>query len=293
LSKRLFPESEAETIVSRMHLYEPNLLWVGESRIAVANVSPTSEFTGAPTPEAVVDTGVNVPSGRTWQPSERLWFAGLCGCGSPGGSQITSTAPSGKGFVLRVSRPNGSEPRTVASVPGCWNDGSFVAAVTGLQFADGGDSLVYQSDCSEPAANLYLLDSDGVLRRLTDTRAQQTAPELSPNGREIAYIQAPATGLSCQGCPASVWLINANGTDARALVAPQQSVWDANPSWSPNGTLIVFSRSTTNTGGELYVVPAKGGKPRDLHIAGQFPVWGPTRVAYIGGQNLSGPHLSI
>jgi Tol biopolymer transport system component len=231
-----------------------------------------------------VNAGVDVATGRVWHPTRRDWFAAACGCASTDGSVIAYTAKTGSGFALRVSRPDGARAGTVARVPGCWDDGSFVAAARSLQFA--GRALVYQSACYEPPANLYLAAPDGSgVHRLTRTRAQQTAPAWSPDGKRIAYVQAAATGLSCKGCPATLWVIDSDGAHARALTRGE-STWDSSPSWSPDGEDIVFSRSSPDSSGEVLVVPAAGGTPRDLHLAGDSPAWGPTRIAYLGDRSL-------
>lgn len=295
LRRRLFPASEVREIVAAMRVYDPALLWDGERRVAVGNVSRTSELVGplGPEPGMTVDTGVDLASRRTWRPTGRQWYAGSCGCESPDGSLVAFTANRGSGFALRVSKPGGSAARTIAPLPGCSDDGAFVAAVSGLQFANRGRSVVYQSVCGEPPANLFSLTGSGGVERLTATRAQQTAPALSPDGGMIAYVQAPATGLSCQGCPTALWVMDADGSHTRRLTAPEQQVWDAAPSWSPDGARIVFSRSTQASFGELYVIPAAGGKARDLHIAGADPAWGPHAIAYLGGEEIGGPHISL
>jgi TolB protein len=286
LRKRLFASAKIREVIMNMGGYEPALLWVGSDRVAIGNVDPAMEIVGAmgAHPEMTINTGVDLATGRLWRPSRQAWFAGSCECASPDSSLLAYTRRAGAGFALRVSKPDGSAVRTVARVPGCSSDGGFIAAVGGLQFADAGRSLVYQSTCDEPSANLYTVAPEGGrLKRLTTTRAQQTDPAWSADGTRIAFVQADATGASCKGCPSTLWVMDADGSNAKELTfALLDTSWDTSPSWSPDGKSIVYSRSTMDSGPVLFIVPATGGNPHHLQVAGTSPAWGPSRIAYLG-----------
>ncbi len=194
------------------------------------------------------------------------------------------TPPSKPAFTLGVAPPAGGHGRTYARVGGCFGDGVWMPAVSSLQFVGGGSSLVYQSwnYCDEPFSNLYSVTPGGGVQRLTDVQAQETQPALSPDGSEIAYVWAEATGLSCKGCPDGIRLAGADGTAIRTLTDPADCTFDESPTWSPDGTTILYSEDTCDSGGELYTVPAAGGTPHDLGIAGAVPTWGPSKIAYVG-----------
>jgi Tol biopolymer transport system component len=108
------------------------------------------------------------------------------------------------------------------------------------------------------------------------------SPQLSPDGGHVAYVQSARTGLSCKGCPSSIWVAGADASHPRQLTHPTDA-FDASPSWSPDGGEIVFSRSSASSPPELLVVPAAGGPIRRLHVSGSSPAWGPTRIAYLDG----------
>jgi Tol biopolymer transport system component len=172
----------------------------------------------------------------------------------------------------------------VGRVPGCNDDSSGpAAAVSSLQLTPDGRSLGYQSYCAEPFANLWTVAPDGTqLRRVTHVSAQETAPGWSPDGARIAYTRAEAVGLSCKGCPARVWVADAGGGNAKALTtADPDSSWDNDPSWSPDGTSVLYAHATVSSFGELHVVQAAGGPSRDLHVAGNYATWGPSRIAFV------------
>jgi TolB protein len=296
LRKRLFAASLIRTIIARYRSYAPELLWVDNRRVAVGNVSLTTQTSVAPgetiSRYATVNAGVDLATGRSWTPAQQAWFAGSCGCASPDGALLATTKSAGNSFALRVSRPDGSDARTIATIPGCLDDGGLIAAATAIQFANAGRSVVYQSTCYEPSANLYVLAA-GRLQRLTQTNAQQTSPAWSPDGTRIVYSQAEAAGLSCRGCPETLWVMNADGSSPTALTTEAQSTWDQSPSWSPDGTQIVLSRATMDSYGQLLVVPAAGGPVRDLHTAGADPAWGPARIAYLDGIDIGGSHIQL
>ncbi len=131
-------------------------------------------------------------------------------------------------------------------------------------------------------ANLFLVTPAGS-HRLTHAKAALLQPAWSPNGKKLAYVQT--SSATCQFCPWTIWTMNANGSDRRGLTYPQPyknnpTLYDTSPSWSPDGTQVVFSRSTNNSY-HLLVVPASGGIPRDLYVGGVSPAWGPHRIAYL------------
>ncbi len=134
--------------------------------------------------------------------------------------------------------------------------------------------LVVSANQGKRSAALFALSPGGRPRRLGATKNQQDDPALSPKGDKLAYVQAA-------GATWTVWLMNANGAQQHALTKQLfATAIDQSPSWSPDGTRIVFSRAT-NVSYALYTIPAAGGTPRDLFISGVSPAWGPTRIAYV------------
>lgn len=190
------------------------------------------------------------------------------------------TSPAGASFAVHVRGRDG-RVRTVGTVPSCTDDGAVIPAIESLQATADARSVVYASSCGEPLANLYAIADGGGVGRVTEAKAEQTEPELSPDGTKLAYVQAPATGLSCKGCPSSLWVAAANGHGARRLTSPPDCAFDTDPSWSPDGTTLVYSHSSCSTAWDLLTIPAGGGTPTDLHVRGARPAWGPARIAYV------------
>jgi TolB protein len=93
----------------------------------------------------------------------------------------------------------------------------------------------------------------------------QLQPAWSPNGRSIAFA-------SKRDGRFHVYVMAAEGGEARRLTSGPED--DTRPSWSPDGRRIAFARA-----GELYSIPAGGGKPhritRELGGDAGDPAWSP------------------
>jgi Tol biopolymer transport system component len=221
------------------------------------------------------DVGVDTVTGKTFSATTRFF-----GTRSPDGRLVVETAKTGDEFAVKVSPLEGSGTQIYGHVPGCYDDGVFGAAAQSLQFVPGRKSLVYESYCPEPFAALYTVFPAGSgLTRLTHAQDQEVSPSWSPDGSRIVYAQAQYTGLSCKGCPSSLWIADADGSHRRQLTNPVDQ-YDGSASWSPDGKRIVFSRSSPSSAGALFVIPAAGGTPRSLHLPASQVSWGPARIAY-------------
>jgi len=87
-------------------------------------------------------------------------------------------------------------------------------------------------------------------------------PAYSPDGRSIACVRRPL-GHKGQG---SLWLLDKDGMGGHAL-APAAD--PTRPAWSPDGTTIAYG-----AGGNIYAVPAAGGRPTLLVRNARYPAWG-------------------
>jgi Tol biopolymer transport system component len=290
-----------------------NLAWSPDGRLAVIRRDRLEVWTST----GALVSGKSVPGqhGLAWADERRVIVGGYGSClcqarsvdvrtGSVSAASanwfdalspdrrlaiVTPRAKPGQPFALGVARPAGGALETYAHIGGCYGDGDWLPAATSLQFAGRTRSLVYQSGnfCDEPFANLYSVAPDGTgLRRLTNVQAQETQPAVSPDGSEIAYVWAAANGLSCKGCSDGIRVASADGTGERILTNPDDCTFDDSPTWSPDGSTILFSETGCDSEGELHTVPAAGGPVHDLGVAGTEPAWGPSRIAYVGPHGL-------
>jgi Tol biopolymer transport system component len=226
---------------------------------------------------------VDVRTGRL-SPGSLRWFEPL----SADRKLAILTPRAGSSFSLGAASPRGGATKRYAAVPGCWDDGSWEAALDSAQFAGRSRSVVYASLCYEPFSNLYSIAPDGTQLRKLAVKPYATEPVLSPDGSKIAYSWAKFTGFSCKGCASEIRVANSDGTGTRVLTNPgTDCAFDLTPTWSSDGQTILFSRGTCDTPGELFTVPAAGGTPHDLGVVGSSPAWGPSRIAYQGASGLS------
>lgn len=126
----------------------------------------------------------------------------------------------------------------VQAVAGATNQpaASYAACATpAAQKFDVG-TIVFTSDM-DGNYQLYKMDKQGVITRLTHNNATESSPRWSPDGQSIAFI-------SDREGPARVFIMNSDGTDARSLkdTDPVLDQSDTVPlDWSGDGTRLAFA----------------------------------------------------
>jgi Tol biopolymer transport system component len=177
----------------------------------------------------------------------------------------------------------GGTTRAVTSVTAC--QGRNTDAFEYLQALPDGSGAVYVGDCASPD-DVFAMSPDGSgLTRLTQTPEHEAYVAVSPDGARLAFTRAPSA--ECVGCDEEIWIENADGSDPVEipLSGPTDGIrQDEDPSFSPDGSSIVFSRWNSSVGDQarLYRVAASGGAATTLGITGGYPAWGPSRIAFLG-----------
>ncbi len=107
--------------------------------------------------------------------------------------------------------------------------------------------------------------ADFVLRRLTELPGAESAPDISPDGRQIVFASR-ASGQS------DVYLLRVGG--ARAINLTEGSpADDRQAAFSPDGQLIAFR--SERDGGGIFVMGSTGESVRRVTTTGYDPAWAP------------------
>ncbi|MBA2461531.1 MAG: S9 family peptidase [Actinobacteria bacterium] len=107
-------------------------------------------------------------------------------------------------------------------------------------------------------------------------------PRLQPDGQEVAFVVWSIDREENEYRQA-IWLASADGSEPpRQFTAGPK---DAQPRWSPDGTMLAFVSARDGERRQLYVMPVAGGEPKkltDLKEDAGEPVWSPdgTRIAF-------------
>jgi Tol biopolymer transport system component len=202
---------------------------------------------------------------------------------SPDGTQISfdqdvgRSAPTVHGIYIADS--DGTDPRRLTT-----GLQTIKAYDTESQWSPDGGTIAFTRVKNNRKAAIFTIRIDGTgLTQLTPYKLDAASPDWSPDGDRIAfnsYYDAPG------GKAARVFTMRPDGTARKPITsnrAPGGPVFSFRPSWSPDGSRIVFVRAAPkNKKGdyllELYTMNPHGGKLKRLtHMPKSFPVhpdWG-------------------
>jgi len=134
--------------------------------------------------------------------------------------------------------------------------------------------------------DIYVVNADGSgLRALAEAPSWAEHPSWSPDASKIVWATYPADSES--GTDATLWVMNADGSDKRPLAEDLHGDWAV---WSPDGTQVAFSRCGEQVGDqEICVIGADGNGLRELTqgCGDVAPAWGPDgRIYFLRGSSI-------
>lgn len=138
-------------------------------------------------------------------------------------------------------------------------DGSNVQQLTDDRALDGsctwspdGRRIAFESTRNK-GLDIYVMDiftrEVKQLTRNPGNRDSASDPSWSPNGKYIAYEQGINAGLLNAGT--TIYVMNADGTGAKALVPPHNEWSRSTPSWSPDSKSVLYDESRFAVVGQI------------------------------------------
>jgi Tol biopolymer transport system component len=196
---------------------------------------------------------------------------------SPDGKQISfdqdvgKSAPTVHGIYIADS--DGTDPRRLTT-----GLATTKAYDTESQWSPDGGTVAFTRIKNNKEAAIFTVRIDGTgLTQLTPYKLDAASPDWSPDGDRIAfssYYDAPG------GKAARIYTMRPDGNDKTPITRDRgDTVFSFRPSWSPDGTRIVFVRAAPkNKKGdylvELYTINPHGGKLERLtHMPDAFPFY--------------------
>jgi Tol biopolymer transport system component len=125
-------------------------------------------------------------------------------------------------------------------------------------------------------SDIWVMNADGSnpvnLTADMPAAGYRSAPEWTRDGSRIAFSQ---TEHGVAGTTASIWTMNADGSDKRQITSTLTG-FDSSPTWSPDGVHIAFTRYY-GAESDLTVVNVNDGELRRIPLPGleAAPAWSP------------------
>ena len=159
--------------------------------------------------------------------------------------------------TVRVMAADGSgDRRLIASPTGC---GQIVRASWSPA-----DQSIMVVECRADGRRdrLLVIKLDGtVVRELQADQPRIEDPMISPDGRTVAYWAAEAKDGPNGG---SIYTLALDGSSAPVQLTDRKAGSDADPSWSPDGTMIAFRRRGSADNFNVYVMGSDGSDVRPV-----------------------------
>ena len=129
-------------------------------------------------------------------------------------------------------------------------------------------------------ADVWVMNSDGTVHRLTTGRSFDGDPAWSPNGADIAFVSARAGSKD-------LWTMRADGSGQHQLLSWRST--ETHPTFSPDGTQIVFQSDKAGHP-QVFVLRLGVGTRRltDRPASDASPAWSPDGLRILFSSNSGG-----
>jgi TolB protein len=202
---------------------------------------------------------------------------------APDGARIAFVSDRDGNQEIYLMNADGSAVQRLTDLPGIADSPAWSPDGTQIAFTD---NSAVDGNPDDTSYRLYVMNGDGsAIARLTDSGVGYwSRPTWSADGANIAFVGFGGVSQpSCpptQGCPhvigTGIFTITSEGGASSRVSG---GLFDRDPAWSPDGSMIAFSR-----GGDIYVMNVDGGGLDQLTSTADnnSPFWSPdgTLIAF-------------
>ncbi len=240
----------------------------------------------------LVDIGIGNTQ-FSWQPLPQIESEGLIALADVDGSQ----APPIPRHQIFTMRPDGTNRVQLTRDGGPQFYQNWMPA-----WSPDGTKIAYVHHTTNGLMSIRVMDDDGGNPRTLTTSGVSLAPVWSPDGATIAYAhKATNTPIGVK-----LWLMNADGTNQRALTTGPDNIDENVPTWSPDGKKIAFTSNREGGKYRIWVINKDGSNPVALttayfdttlqaDIEQKVPAWSPDGkyIAYWQGVEGNDPRPNL
>src|SRR3989344_486992 len=172
--------------------------------------------------------------------------------------QLFSINPDGTGMVQLTFNPATSTASSSNAWPSFSPNGAYIAYTCVNSYIPGGTPV---------PANVCIMNANGSGQHQIKSRAY--GPDWHPAGDIIAY-SSDTSGNE------EIWTMDTNGNNATRLTNGPTEYKNTAPSWSPDGTKMVYARindNSTTTKVSVWMMNADGSNKHELTVASSSGNW--------------------
>ena len=167
---------------------------------------------------------------------------------------------SGPGLIAGIWRMGllGESPTLLQDPPGAQFYPSLSPDMRRLLFS----TTVSPVRDTDRAIQVMNVDGSGLTTLFDVPAALDTGPAWSPDGTRIAFESTADVAGANPTLDRELWVMDADGSDPVQLT--HNELHDEGAAWSPDGTMLAFSRGTSNDTVDIHVMTADGQHLRQL-----------------------------